>query len=318
MSRCFSSQPNGSHNICIVADYTVNQKTGEASLSPFTRNAVTAARKIDTTAPISILIIGDEKSVQNVATTAASISQVYKVFTYSSDNVSHHLAETVSPILSSIIKSKNFSHVVWPVASESKNILPRVSVALNVQPITDVIDIQSPSKFVRPIYAGNAFCTLSSLDPVKLLTIRSTAFEQSPLTNIAAEIESVDSKLGADSKSNTEFVNNEISTADKVDLTSARVVVSGGRGLKSGEAFSMLDELAGTLNGAVGATRAAVDAGFVPNEMQIGQTGKVVAPELYIAVGISGAIQHLAGMKDSKCIVAINKDAEAPIFQVAD
>jgi electron transfer flavoprotein alpha subunit len=231
-------------------------------------------------------------------------------------SLSNGLAENMSNAVVSVIKSGAYTHVVAPSSNYGKNYLPRVSVELDAALITDVVEIVDQDTFVRPMYAGNALATVKSSDSLKLLSVRTTAFDKAAETGGSASVEEM--PLAESDAGVSKFVSEAVSSSERPDLTAARVVVSGGRGMKSGENFGMLEELADKLGGAVGASRAAVDAGFVPNEYQVGQTGKVVAPELYLAVGISGAIQHLSGMKDSKTIVAINKDGEAPIFQVAD
>ena len=225
----------------------------------------------------------------------------------------HGLAENLAPLLVKL--AENYSHLVAPATTAGKNLMPRVAALLDVMQISDISAVVSPDTFVRPIYAGNALATVQSKDPIKVITVRGTAFPPGEATGGSAPIETIAS-TGETGLS--EFVRAELSASERPELTSARVIISGGRGMQSGENFHLLENVADKLGAAVGASRAAVDAGFVPNDYQVGQTGKIVAPELYIAVGISGAIQHLAGMKDSKVIVAINKDEEAPIFQIAD
>jgi len=211
--------------------------------------------------------------------------------------------------------SDSYSYILAPATTFGKNLLPRVSATLDVQQISDIISIESDDTFKRPIYAGSCIATVKSNDEKKLITVRSTAFDAAPMDNSEVLVETVDS---VEASNVSEFVSEEIAKSDRPELTAANIVISGGRGMQSGDNFHLLDSIADKLGAAVGASRAAVDAGFVPNDYQVGQTGKIVAPDLYIAVGISGAIQHLAGMKDSKVIVAINKDEDAPIFQVAD
>ena len=231
------------------------------------------------------------------------------------DNKIHanHLAENMAPLIVEI--AKNYTHILAPSSTFGKNIMPRVAASLDVAQLSDIISVINSDIFIRPIYAGNANSKIQSLDKIKIITVRTTTFEATKKEGGKAKITEI--PIGKDMNI-SKFVKNELNKSDRPELTSAGIIVSGGRGMESGKNFSLLEELADKLKAAIGASRAAVDAGFVPNDFQVGQTGKVVAPELYIAVGISGAIQHLAGMKDSKIIVAINKDEEAPIFQVAD
>ncbi|KAG9412093.1 hypothetical protein AC1031_017723 [Aphanomyces cochlioides] len=288
----------------------VAEHNGE-SLTGGTLSAITAASKIG--GDITVLVAGSNSA--NVAQAAASVQGVKSVLHADAAQFDHSLAEEISSLVVTVQKASNFTHIVAPSSNISKNFLPRVGAALDVSPFTDVLAVVDENTFQRPMYAGNAIATVTSSDVVKLLTVRPTGFDKAATTGGAG---AVSAAPAAPVAGLSRFVSEETSSSDRPDLTSARVVVSGGRGMKSGENFALLNTLADKLKGAVGASRAAVDAGFVPNELQVGQTGKVVAPELYIAVGISGAIQHLAGMKDSKTIVAINKDGEAPIFQVAD
>ena len=248
-----------------------------------------------------------------VAAAAAHIDGIQKVIKCDSDRYQYGLVENVAPVVESI--ATGYSHVFAPASTFGKNLMPRVAAMLDVQQVSDISEIVSEDTFVRPIYAGNALATVRSSDSVKLITVRTTAFDAASEQGGAGDVEDLapleESGLSA-------FVRHDLTRSERPELTTASVVISGGRGMQSGENFTMLESVADKLGAAVGASRAAVDAGYVPNDYQVGQTGKVVAPDLYIAVGISGAIQHLAGMKDSKVIVAINKDEEAPIFQVAD
>jgi electron transfer flavoprotein alpha subunit len=225
----------------------------------------------------------------------------------------HGLAENVAPLIAKL--APGYSHVLAPATTFGKNVLPRAAALLDVQQISEISGVEGPDTFIRPIYAGNAMATVKSADKIKVITVRATAFDAAAAEGGAAPIEAVP---GTGDTGLATFLGQELTKSERPELTTAGIVISGGRGMQSGENFAMLERIADKLNAAVGASRAAVDAGYVPNDYQVGQTGKVVAPELYIAVGISGAIQHLAGMKDSKVIVAINKDEEAPIFQVAD
>ncbi len=279
-------------------------------LKPATLNALAAAKEI-AGAEIDVLVAG--KDCRGVAEAAAKIAGVGKVLLADADAYGHGLAENVAPLVVEL--AGNYTHVLAPATTAGKNLMPRVAALLDVMQISDISAVVSPDTFVRPIYAGNALATVQSKDPIKVITVRGTAFPPGEAMGGSAAIETVAS-TGAAGLS--EFVRAELSKSERPELTSARIIISGGRGMQSGDNFHLLETVADKLGAAVGASRAAVDAGFVPNDYQVGQTGKIVAPELYIAVGISGAIQHLAGMKDSKVIVAINKDEEAPIFQVAD
>ena len=280
------------------------------ALKPATLNALAAAKEI-TGGDVDILVAG--KDCRAVAEAAAQIPGVNRVRLADDAVYEHGLAENVAPLLVEL--AAGYTHLLAPATTAGKNLMPRVAALLDVMQISDISAVVSPDTFVRPIYAGNALATVQSKDPVKVITVRGTAFPPGEATGGAAPIETVAPTANAGL---SEFVRAELSKSERPELTSARVIVSGGRGMQSGDNFHLLEKVADHLGAAVGASRAAVDAGFVPNDYQVGQTGKIVAPELYIAVGISGAIQHLAGMKDSKVIVAINKDEEAPIFQIAD
>jgi electron transfer flavoprotein alpha subunit len=279
-------------------------------LKPATLNALAAAKEM-AGAEVDILVAG--KDCRPVAEAAAQIPGVRRVLLAEDAAYEHGLAENTAPLLVKL--AEGYGHLVAPATTGGKNLMPRVAALLDVMQISDISAVVSPDTFVRPIYAGNALQTVQSKDPVKVVTVRGTAFPPGAATGGSAAIETVASNGEAGL---SEFVRAELSKSERPELTSARVIISGGRGMQSGDNFHLLETVADKLGAAVGASRAAVDAGFVPNDYQVGQTGKIVAPELYIAVGISGAIQHLAGMKDSKVIVAINKDEEAPIFQVAD
>jgi electron transfer flavoprotein alpha subunit len=280
------------------------------ALKPATLNAVAAATEI-AGPEVDILVAG--KDCRGVAGAAAKIAGARKVLLAEDAAYEHGLAEDVAPLVVKL--AGNYSHLLATATTSGKNLMPRVAALLDVMQISDISAVVSPDTFVRPIYAGNALATVQSKDPIKVITVRGTAFPPVEATGGSAAIEPVET-TGATGLS--EFVGAELSKSERPELTSARIVISGGRGMQSGDNFHLLEKVADKLGAAVGASRAAVDAGFVPNDYQVGQTGKIVAPELYIAVGISGAIQHLAGMKDSKVIVAINKDEEAPIFQIAD
>ena len=279
------------------------------NILPATFNAITAALKLEK--PIEALVVG--KDVKQISAAASKIKFISKIIVADGAEYAHNLAENIAPLIKQI--AKNYSHIFTPATTFGKNIMPRTAALLDVMQISDIIEVISSDTFKRPIYAGNALATVRSSDPIKLITVRSTAFEAAEKSGGAAEIISVE---GTGSIGLSEFVSSEQSGSERPELTSAGIVISGGRGMQDKSNFAMLENVADKLGAAVGASRAAVDAGFAPNDYQVGQTGKVVAPELYMAVGISGAIQHLAGMKDSKVIVAINKDEEAPIFQVAD
>jgi len=290
----------------VVAEHANSQ------LNAVTLSAITAAKQIGH--EITCLVAGAHCA--NVAAEVAKVGGVAKILVADSAAFEGALAERVAPVLLAAQKQFNFTHIIAGASAFGKSVLPRVAAKLDVSPISDIIGIKSADTFVRTIYAGNAIMTLKSTDPVKVITVRGTNFEAAAEEGGSATPEAAPASECDEAAS--QYVGQELSKSDRPELASAGNVVSGGRGLKSGENFELLYQLATKLNAAVGASRAAVDAGFVPNDMQVGQTGKIIAPDLYIAVGISGAIQHLAGMKDSKTIVAINKDPEAPIFQVAD
>jgi electron transfer flavoprotein alpha subunit len=280
------------------------------TLKPATLNALAAANDI-AGAEVDVLVAG--KNCRAVAEAAAQAAGVRKVLLADDAAYDHGLAENLAPLVIGL--AAGYTHLLAPATTAGKNLMPRVAALLDVMQISDISAVMSRDTFVRPIYAGNALQTVQSKDPIKVITVRGTAFPPGEATGGAAPIETVPATAAAGL---SEFVRAELSKSERPELTSARIVISGGRGMQSGDNFHLLEKVADQLGAAVGASRAAVDAGFVPNDYQVGQTGKIVAPELYIAVGISGAIQHLAGMKDSKVIVAINKDEEAPIFQVAD
>ena len=279
-----------------------------STLRPSTLNTVTAAAELGT--EVDLLIAGADCS--SVTDEASKVGSVSRVLAADDPSFSDGLAENIAPLIASI--AGNYSHVLAPATTYGKNILPRASALLDVQQISDISGIESEDTFIRPIYAGNAMATVRSTDALKLITVRTTAFDAVGMDGAA----SVETVSGGGDAGLSKFVGEELTRSERPELTTADIIVSGGRGMQSSENFVLLEKLADKLGAAVGASRAAVDAGYVPNDYQVGQTGKVVAPNVYIAVGISGAIQHLAGMKDSKVIVAINKDEEAPIFQVAD
>src|SRR5258706_11873673 len=290
-------------SVLVVAEHD-NKAIRKATL-----NTVAAAEKIG--GDIHVLVAGHQAG--EAAKAASAISGVKKVLHADAPHLADFLAENVAALLVPIAKS--YSHVLAPATSNGKNIMPRVAALLDAQQISEIVAVESPDTFVRPIYAGNALATVKSKDAIKVITVRTTGFDAAASTGGNAAIEKVDAPADSGLSS---FVSREVSKSERPELTSAKIVVSCGRGMGSGENFKILEPLADKLNAAMGASRAAVDAGFVPNDWQVGQTGKIVAPDLYVAIGISGAIQHLAGMKDSRVIVAINKDEEAPIFQVAD
>lgn len=279
------------------------------NLKSSTLNTITAATKFND--EIHLIILGN--SIDNLINNCQSLQEVSKILKCDHEKLENPIPEIMAPIISNI--SKNYTHILAPASTFGKNLLPRLSALLDVTQISDVIEIKNNNTFVRPIYAGNAISTVETNQQINLLTIRPTAFDKCEESGGNASTEEVQF---LDSETHTKFIGREVSKSDRPDLSNARVVVSGGRGMENSDNFKLLYDLADKLNAAVGASRAAVDSGYIGNEYQVGQTGKMVAPELYIAVGISGAIQHLAGMKDSKVIVAINKDAEAPIFGIAD
>ncbi|MBD2837425.1 electron transfer flavoprotein subunit alpha/FixB family protein [Pseudomonas sp. JM0905a] len=289
--------------VLVIAEHS------NAALAAATLNTVTAAQKIG--GDIHVLVAGQGAGA--AAEAAAKIAGVSKVLVADNAAYAHQLPENVAPLIAEL--GKGYSHVLAPATTNGKNFLPRVAALLDVDQISEIIAVESADTFKRPIYAGNAIATVQSSAAVKVITVRTTGFDAAAAEGGSAAVEAVGTVSDAGKSA---FVGEELAKSDRPELTAAKIVVSGGRGMQNGDNFKHLYALADKLGAAVGASRAAVDAGFVPNDMQVGQTGKIVAPQLYIAVGISGAIQHLAGMKDSKVIVAINKDEEAPIFQVAD
>ncbi|MDY6891132.1 MAG: FAD-binding protein [Pseudomonadota bacterium] len=290
-------------SILVIAEHD-NQR-----LKPSTLSTLAAAQQIG--GEIALLVAGN--GCAGAAKAAAKAEGVSKVLLADNPAYDHELAENMAALIVSL--ADGYTHILAPATANGKNFMPRVAALLDVAQISDIIAVKAPDTFARPIYAGNAIATVQSLDAVKVITVRGTAFDAVAAEGGNAPIETVSQ---VEESGLSRFVAEEMAQSDRPELTSARVVIAGGRGMADSEHFHLLEKIADKLGGAVGATRAAVDAGFAPNDVQIGQTGKIVAPELYIAVGISGAIQHLAGMKDSKVIVAINKDEEAPIFQVAD
>jgi electron transfer flavoprotein alpha subunit len=290
-------------SILVIAEHD------NTNLKGSTLNTLAAAGNL--TGDIHLLIAGS--GIESVLSESQTLDGVSKVISCDNETYANFIAEDLSDLILSI--SESYTHILAPATTFGKNLMPRVSAKLDSQQISDVISVESDDTFKRPIYAGSCIAKVKSNDSIKVITVRSTAFDAVGKNNSGVEVESVNSlpSLGISS-----FVSEELAKSDRPELTAANIVISGGRGMQSGDNFHLLDSIADKLGAAVGASRAAVDAGFVPNDYQVGQTGKIVAPDLYIAVGISGAIQHLAGMKDSKVIVAINKDEDAPIFQVAD
>ena len=279
------------------------------SLKGTTLNTVAAATKISD--EISLLIAGSD--MDSVIDEAQKIDSVNSILKCDNDIYKNALAEDLAALVFS--NAGSFTHILAPASTFGKNLMPRISAKLDTQQISDIISVESDNTFKRPIYAGSCIATVKSNDSTKVITVRSTAFDPVECNNSGIEISEIDA---LETSGISKFISEEIAQSDRPELTAADIVISGGRGMQSGDNFHLLDSIADKLGAAVGASRAAVDAGFVPNDYQVGQTGKIVAPNLYIAIGISGAIQHLAGMKDSKVIVAINKDEDAPIFQVAD
>ena len=290
-------------SILVIAEHDNNNLKGA------TLNTLSAATKL--TGEVNLLVIGS--NIDSVVEESQSLDGVNKVIKCDADIYVNAIAEDLSEIIESL--SNGYTHILAPATTFGKNLMPRIAAKLDTQQISDIISIESDDTFKRPIYAGSCIATVKSNDSVKVITVRSSAFDPVTQNNSGVEVETIDGKPSAGI---SKFVSEELAKSDRPELTSANIVISGGRGMQSGDNFHLLDSIADKLGAAVGASRAAVDAGFVPNDYQVGQTGKIVAPDLYIAVGISGAIQHLAGMKDSKVIVAINKDEDAPIFQVAD
>ncbi|UCH72980.1 MAG: FAD-binding protein [Rhodospirillales bacterium] len=290
-------------SILVIAEHD------NSELKPATLNTVTAAKALG--GEIHLLVAGEGCGA--VAEAAAKIDGVAKILVADAPEYAHRLAENVAALLVGL--ADGYGHILAPHTTSGKNILPRAAALLDVQQVSDITGVISEDTFERPIYAGNGIATVQATDAKKLITVRGTAFDAAADSGGSATVEQV---AATGDSGMSRFVRAETSQSERPELTSAKIIISGGRGMQSGENFAMLERIADKLGAAVGASRAAVDAGFVPNDYQVGQTGKIVAPDLYIAVGLSGAIQHLAGMKDSKVIVAINKDEEAPIFQVAD
>ena len=274
-----------------------------------TLNTINAASKLGS--EIEVLVLGS--NIENISKEISSYQHVSKVIFIDSEKFENAIAENIEPVILSL--AEKYSHILAPATTFGKNVMPRVAVKLDVAQISDIVNIESEDTFIRPIYAGNALATVKSKDTKKVITVRPTSFDVVAKEGGSGIVEQINLDIG---ESKVEFIDREESKSDRPELSTARIVVSGGRGLQSAENFKLISDIADKLNAAIGASRAAVDAGYVSNDYQVGQTGKVVVPDLYIAVGISGAIQHLAGMKESKIIVAINKDEEAPIFNIAD
>ena len=290
-------------SVLVLAEHNNN------NIKSSTLSTISAAQEIDNN--IDVLVIGS--NCQKVAEELKTVQLIKKIIIVDDEIFLNPIAENITPVIISL--NENYSHILAPASTFGKNIMPRVSSLLDVSQISDIIKVESADTFIRPIYAGNALATVQSKDDKKIITVRPTSFDPVSTEGGNAEIEKLDFKI---ENTNVEFINREETKSDRPELGTARIVISGGRGLGSAENFSLLNNIADKLNAAVGASRAAVDAGYVSNDSQVGQTGKVVVPDLYIAIGISGAIQHLAGMKESKIIVAINKDEEAPIFNISD
>lgn len=291
--------------ILIVAEHD------NKDLKPSTLSCITAAKQIDTNIELLILGFNCDAVIQN----ASKISGLKKIKFINNEDFKHQIAEDLTQPIMNIVKDAKYTHVMSPSGTFGKNLLPRISALLDVQQISDITQVIDHETFERPIYAGNAMLKVKSTDKIKVVTVRGTCFEQALLDG-NVDVEEI--KFTTNNSEKVKFLKHELSESDRPELTSAKIVISGGRGMQNGDNFKLLEGIADKLGAAVGASRAAVDAGFVPNDWQVGQTGKIVAPDLYIAVGISGAIQHLAGIKDSKFIVAINKDEEAPIFNFSD
>jgi len=300
--------------ILVIAEHDAVSAGGASPIKAATLNAVAAAAEVGKFVGGDVHVLVAGHGAQAAADAAAKIAGVSKVLLADAPQLADGLAENIEATVLTI--AEHYSHILAPATAYGKNIAPRIAAKLDVAQISDITAVVSADTFERPIYAGNAIATVQSSDPVKVITVRATGFDPVAAVGGSAAIEKIEAAADA---GKSQFVSREVTKLDRPELTSASIIVSGGRGLGSGENYTtVLEPLADKLNAALGASRAAVDAGYVPNDYQVGQTGKIVAPQLYIAVGISGAIQHLAGMKDSKVIVAINKDPEAPIFSVAD